>query len=257
MKQSFSRSPHLSLLVSLVVLLLLPFSAIAERGADLMQTLSVAKSSASPAGGAADLIVSNINMSPGKPNSNDQITVWTFVKNVGPVTAPASSLQLQVGGKLYPPITAPPLKVNQEWCFTTQTGPLRAWNYQITATVNPQHLVAETNYDNNKRIRKFTVAQGPQVFIRDITWNRSTKVWVAEVKNTSSARVEIGVTGFPLENGVSGMTKWANTSLAGYATFELRGDYSSFNVPAGTRLKVRVIKKGTNTMLDEKVRILD
>jgi hypothetical protein len=53
------------------------------------------------------------------------------------------------------------------------------------------------------------------------------------------------------------MTKWANTTFAGHGTFELLGDYSHFNVPVGTRLKVHVIKKNTTTVLDEKVMVLN
>lgn len=254
MKRILSRSNFWFLLFSLTALFLVPAAAFAETNLPQPvlkehKTLQVIA--------APDLVVSNINMSPGNPTTNDKIIVWTFVKNLGPAASPPSSLQLQIGGKIYPLISVPALPVNQDWRYTAEVKPLTAQNYTITAVVNPQKQTVETEYDNNKRIKKFTVTTGPAVFIKDITWDRSTKVWVATVKNATSVPILIGVTGFPLENGVPGMTKWANTTLAGHRTFELLGDYSGYNVPVGTRLKVHVIKKNTNTVLDEKVMVLN
>jgi hypothetical protein len=254
MKRIVSRSNYWFLLFSLTVLFLVPPVAFAET--NLLQPV-LKERTALPVSAASDLVVSNINMSPGKPTTNDKIIVWTFVKNLGPATTPPSSLQLQIGGKVYPLISVPGLPANQDWRYTAEVEPLTAQNYTITAIVNPQKQTVETNYDNNKRIKKFTVTVGPSVFIKNITWNRSTKVWVATVENATSAPIQIGMTGFPLENGVPGMTKWANTTLAGHGTFELLGDYSHFNVPVGTRLKVHVIKKNTTTVLDEKVMVLN
>jgi len=254
MKRIFSRSHYCFSLFSLITLFLVSPAAFAETNLPQPvlkehKTLQVIA--------APDLVVSNINMSPGNPTTNDKIIVWTFVKNLGPAASPPSSLQLQIGGKIYPLISVPALPFNQDWRYTAEVEPLTAKNYTITAIVNPQKQTVETNYDNNKRLKKFTVATGPSVFIKDITWDRSKKVWIATVKNATLAPIQIGVTGFPLENGVSGMTKWANTTLTGHGTFELSGDYSSYNVPVGTRLKVHVIKKNTTTVLDEKVLVLN
>ena len=259
MKQCVSPSKCLSILYCLAVLLLLPLEGLAQTRTDLAdRSQPVSKElKAVSAQNAPDLVVSNINMSPGKPTTNDKITVWTFVKNAGPAASPQSSLQLQIGGKIYPLITVPALPVNKDWRHTVEVEPLTAGNYQITAIVNPQKQIVETLYDNNKRKKSFTVVAGPPVFIKNITWSRSTKVWVATVKNTTSAPVRVGVAGFPLENGVQGMTKWADTTLAGHGTFELTGDYSHYNVPVGTRLKVHVINKNTNKVLDEKVMVLN
>jgi hypothetical protein len=254
MKKIVYCSNYWFLLISLLVFFQVPPAVFAQT--NLSQPV-MKEHKTLPVIAASDLVVSNINMSPGKPTTNDKITVWTFVKNLGPAASPPSSLQLQIGGKLYPLISVPALPVNQDWRYTTEVEPLTAKNYQITAIVNPQKQIVETKYDNNKRIKNFTVTAGPSVFINNITWNGSTKVWIATVKNATSAPVEIGVTGFPLENGVQGMTKWANTTLAGHGTFELLGDYSGFNVPVGTHLKVHVIKKNTNTVLDEKVIVLN
>lgn len=243
------------LLASLMVLLLLPLTAFSETKAPVIQPdqpiaedFKTLKKRLAP-----DLVVSNINMSPAKPNTNNTITVWTFVKNVGSTASPTSSLQLQIGGKIYPLITVPALPVNKEWRNTTVIEPLTAGNYRITAIVNPQKQTTESQYDNNQQTKSFTVVPGPSVFIQNITWDRSSKMWVATVKNAASAPARIGVAGFPLENGVPGMTKWANTTLTGHGTYNLIGDYSGYAVPAGTRLKVHVINKSTNAVIDEQV----
>lgn len=255
MKQGVVRPNHLYFLVMLMALWLLPPAAFAETDTatgqaspPIAKKLKTINKSAH-----SDLVVANINMSPGKPNTNSEIVVWTFVKNVGRQASQPSTLQLQIGGKIYPAIDVPALPVNQEWRYTANVKPLPAGNYRITAVVNPQKQTAEKRYDNNKRIRNFTVTTGPTVFIKDITWDRQTKLWVATVKNSSAAAVPVSIAGFPLENGATGMTKWAHTTLPKYGTFDLTGDYSSYNVPVGTRLKVHVIKKNTNAVLDQKV----
>jgi len=206
---------------------------------------------------APDLIVSNINMSPGKPTTITPITVWTFVKNNSAVPAPASTLQLQIGGKIYPPIAVPALPANKEWRHTSEVEALKAGNYRITGIINPQKQIVEARYDNNKNIKNFAVTAAPMVTITSITWNRPTKRWVATVKNTSSVPVPVAVVGFPLENGVQGMTKWANVNLAAHGSYSLAGDYSPFNVPPGTRLKVHVKKDNSNELFDEKIIVLD
>ena len=117
--------------------LLLPLAGLAQTKADLTdQSQPVSKElNAASAQSAPDLVVSTINMSPGKPTTNDKITVWTFVKNAGPAASPQSSLQLQIGGKIYPLITVPALPVNKDWRHTVEVEPLTAGNYQITAIV--------------------------------------------------------------------------------------------------------------------------
>jgi hypothetical protein len=259
MNRSTKRLSHLFFLLTLVVLWLSPVAASAATkpllnqqplpAAKILKKVSTSE--------ACDLIVSNINMSPGKPTTNDDLIIWTFIKNVGPIASPPTSLQLQIGGKIYPLIDVPALPVNQEWRYTSKVKALSAQNYRITATVNPQKQTKETKYANNKRIKNFTVTTGPSLFIKNITWDRPTKVWVATVKNATLAPVHIGIVGFPLENGQSGMTKWANTHIPGHGTFELVGDYSSYNVPVGTRLKVHVKKKNSDTIFDEKIITLD
>lgn len=206
---------------------------------------------------APDLIVSNIDISPANPESDSPITVKTFVKNIGAMDAPAATLNLQVGGKVYPPIAVPALPANKEWRHTTEVSPLKAGPYQITAMVNQQNQIGEKRIDNNKMIKTFTVTQAMAVIIKNFIWSRASMSWVATVENITAAPAQVAVVGYPLENGVPGMTKWANTTIAGHGTFSLSGDYFSFSVPAGTRLKVHVKKENADVLLDEKIFVLD
>lgn len=212
-----------------------------------------------PSGTAAapDLVVSNIDVSPASPESDSPITVKTFVKNIGAMDAPPATLHLQIGGKVYPPIAVPALPATKEWRQTTEVGTLKAGPYQITATVNQQNQIGEKRTDNNTTVKTFTVKQAIAVIIKNVIWNRASMTWVATVENSTPAPAPVAVVGFPLENGVPGMTKWANTTLPGHGTFSLSGDYSSFSVPAGTRLKVHVKKENSDVLLDEKIIVLD
>ncbi|MDD2338076.1 MAG: hypothetical protein PHD01_16065, partial [Geobacteraceae bacterium] len=72
MKRILSRSNYWFLLFSLTALFLVPAAAFAET--NLPQPV-LKEHKIVPASPASDLVVSNINMSPGKPTTNDTITV--------------------------------------------------------------------------------------------------------------------------------------------------------------------------------------
>ena len=94
--------------------------------------------------------------------------------------------------------------------------------------------------------------------IRGVTWSRSTKKWVATVRNDGSVAAKVSIAGFPLENGVPGMTVWVNNvHLGPNQERQLIGDYGNFNVPSGTRLKVHVLLKPDKIKLDEKVIVMN
>ncbi len=210
-----------------------------------------------------DLIISKINFSPGKPTVNDKITFWVFVKNIGKVKSGASKLQFRVGGESRPPLASVPgLAPGKEYRFTRKAKLTVAQNYQVTATADYQKKVSESNEKNNVKKKRFSVAAGSKqpdlkVFIKSVIWNRATKTWVATVRNDGSHAANIAIAGWPMENGVPGMTFWKNTSLPPHVETRLTGDYSNFTVPPGTRLKVHVILKPSNKKLDEKIIIMN
>ncbi|MCG6926943.1 MAG: hypothetical protein LJF30_16755 [Acidobacteria bacterium] len=109
--------------------------------------------------GQPDLIVSNINFSPGAPKAGDEITFWVFVKNVGDAPATASSLRFKVGGETYPPVVGvPALDPDEEYRFTRKVTLSVAQNYQVTGWADDLDDVAESDEANNTTARVFTVA---------------------------------------------------------------------------------------------------
>jgi hypothetical protein len=94
---------------------------------------------------------------------------------------------------------------------------------------------------------------GIKAVVENIIWHRPTKQWVATVRNNTALPVTVGIAGFPLENGAQGMTVWSTETIPAEGTVELAGDYSSYSVPPGTRLKVHVLLKPSNTKIHEKI----
>jgi hypothetical protein len=109
--------------------------------------------------GEPDLIVSNINFSPGAPKAGDEITFWVFVKNIGNASATASSLRFKVGGETYPPVVdVPALEADAEYRYTRKVTLSVAQNYQVTGWADDLGDVAESDEANNTTARVFTVA---------------------------------------------------------------------------------------------------
>ena len=109
--------------------------------------------------GTPDLIVSNINFSPGAPQAGDEITFWVFVKNTGDGPATASSLRFKVGGETYPPVVGvPALAPDEQYKFTRKVTLSVAQNYQVTGWADALGDVAESDEGNNTTARVFTVA---------------------------------------------------------------------------------------------------
>ena len=109
--------------------------------------------------GEPDLIVSNINFSPGAPKAGDEITFWVFVKNIGNASATASSLRFRVGGETYAPLyDIPALDPDQQHRITRRVTLSVAQNYQVTGWADDEDDVAESDEGNNTTARTFTVA---------------------------------------------------------------------------------------------------
>jgi len=110
-----------------------------------------------------DLVVSNINASPGKPVAGAEITLWIFVKNAGHVPAGASEVRVQVGGESNPPvIQVPALNPGQQFRYTRKVTFDRPGNYRVTVTADAGHAVAEANEGNNVRRKTIVVAPAPK-----------------------------------------------------------------------------------------------
>ena len=109
--------------------------------------------------GAPDLIVSIINFSPGAPTAGDEITFWVFVKNIGNVSATASSLRFKVGGETHAPqYDIPALDPEQQHRITRKVTLSVAQNYQATGWADDLGQVDESDEGNNTTAKVFTVA---------------------------------------------------------------------------------------------------
>jgi subtilase family serine protease len=157
-----------------------------------------------------DLIVSRINYSPGSPLENQEITVWIFVKNNGPVPAEASGLKVAVGGESLTTATVipvPALPPGREWRYTRKVTFSRASNYVVKALADASGDLVESNENNNRGEKVITVKKGarPDLKISKINFspakpwqNEEITFWVF-VKNTgpgpaapSTLRVQVG-----------------------------------------------------------------
>jgi len=96
----------------------------------------------------------------------------------------------------------------------------------------------------------------PDVFIQDLTWDQGAKSWRAVVKNQNNAPVNVVVTGYVLENAMPGTTIQTPVEISAHGTAHVVGNYWAFNLPPGTRLKVNVMMKPSNKLMDSKVVVL-
>jgi hypothetical protein len=109
--------------------------------------------------GEPDLIVSNINFSPGAPKAGDEITFWVFVENIGDGPSSSSSLRFKVGGESQPPVVdVPDLAPGEEYRYTRKVTLNVAQGYQATAWADDLDDVTESDEGNNTTARVFTVA---------------------------------------------------------------------------------------------------
>ncbi len=111
----------------------------------------------------ADLVVSNINYSPGAPVEGDEITIWVFVKNVGQARSDASGVRVKVGGETHPPvIPVPALNPSQQFRYEKKITFNDTGNYIVTATADAANAVVESNEGNNVASKGILVKAAPK-----------------------------------------------------------------------------------------------
>ena len=139
-----------------------------------------------------DLVVSKINFSPGNPTASDEITLWVFVKNIGPGKAGNSGVRVKVGGESNPPvIQVPALPPGQEWRYSKKFTLGREGGYIVTVTADAMNTLSETNEGNNSKQATIRVAPAPKpdLVVTKINYSpakpkqhEQVKVWIF-VKN--------------------------------------------------------------------------
>jgi hypothetical protein len=154
-----------------------------------------------PAWAAAkpDLVVSNINFSPGKPMAGDEITLWVFVQNRGQAPAGPFGVRVKVGGESNPPvIPASGLSPGQQFRYDKKVTFDRPGDYIVTVTADAANAVAESAEGNNvgtKTIHVFPRPQ-PDLVVTKINYSpgkpkqhQPVKVWYF-VKNVGPGKAE-------------------------------------------------------------------
>jgi subtilase family serine protease len=110
-----------------------------------------------------DLVVSNINYSPGAPVEGNEITLWVFVKNVGQAPSGASGVRVKVGGESNPPvIPVPALNPSQQFSYEKKITFNNAGNYTVTITADAANAVVESNENNNVMSKSILVKAAPK-----------------------------------------------------------------------------------------------
>jgi len=139
----------------------------------------------------------------------------------------------------------------------------------LTAPQSAGGLVIKAKYDNpnccpaqeEDLLDTMEIADNgfgiPDVFIQDLTWDHASKRWTAVIKNQNNAPVDVVVTGYVLENAMPGTTIHTPLEIPANQTAQAVGNYWTFNLPPGTRLKVNVILKPSNKLMNSKVIVLN
>ena len=123
----------------------------------------VAPAVGTPKAARPDLIISKINFSPGNPVTDDEITLWVFVKNAGQGSSGPSDLQVKVGGESNPPvIQVPALDPGKEYRHTRKVTFGRTGNYIVTATADVRNAVEESHENNNIQQKTLQVKEPPK-----------------------------------------------------------------------------------------------
>ena len=113
-----------------------------------------------------DLVISKVNYSPGSPDTNSEITMWVFVKNMGVGRAETSVSDIDITPKPsnagYAAQQVPALNPGQEWRYSKKFSLDRAVNFNVKIRADRDTEVAESNEHNNEKRISIAVRQGPK-----------------------------------------------------------------------------------------------
>ncbi len=217
--------------------------------------------------GQADLVIANINFSPGNPRAGEEIIFWVMVRNRGNAQAAASMLRFQVGGESNPPESSvPALGPGEEYLHERRVTLNVAQNYRATATADGRSHVAESNEGNNVRTKDFSVqpalAPGqPDLQIRLINMSpaapklgQEITFWVF-VKNEGDAqagssilRFQVGGETFPPETPVPALGPGQEYRHERKVSLGVAQNYRS-TATADALNEVAESKEGTNILI--------
>lgn len=111
-------------------------------------------------GAKPDLVVSNINYSPGHPKEHEQVTVWYFVKNIGQGTSQPCKLGTTNSLNSYHiwhEEKVPALDPGREWRYQGYFISNAAGDFKIKAVIDKANKIYESNEGNNERLKDIKV----------------------------------------------------------------------------------------------------
>ncbi|MFD5030079.1 discoidin domain-containing protein [Streptomyces sp. NPDC058405] len=96
-----------------------------------------------------DLQVTAVTAAPAAPVESDPITLSATVRNAGAVAAPASTVELRLGGTKVGTASVGALAAGASSTVTADIGARDAGTYQLSAVADPANAVIEQNETNN------------------------------------------------------------------------------------------------------------
>ncbi|BCJ50600.1 hypothetical protein Asp14428_20750 [Actinoplanes sp. NBRC 14428] len=122
-----------------------------------------------------DLVVTGLTWSPATPDETTPVTVAVTVQNRGTAAAPASSLNVSVGGTVAGTAAVGALAAGASTTVQVNAGRRGQGSYAVSAVVDPSNTVPEQNNDNNSFTSptQLVVAQapGPDLQVLSVTTN--------------------------------------------------------------------------------------
>jgi hypothetical protein len=179
-----------------------------------------------------DLVVTGTTWTPANPTEASQITLSATVRNAGSANAPATTVNVSLGGTVAGSAQVGALAAGASATVPVNAGTRPTGNYTVTSTVDPSNTVVEQNDTNNTYTAPtplvITQAPGPDLEVTGITSNPPNPAVGAAVTFNVSVRNRGtgGAAATVTRVSVGGATLNANTgAIAAGATV---------NVNAGT-----------------------
>ncbi|MEJ2153831.1 MAG: CARDB domain-containing protein [Desulfobacteraceae bacterium] len=107
-----------------------------------------------------DLVVSKINFSPARPKPGEQVTVWYFVKNIGPgksMPCILGTTDSKNSYHIWHEERVPALDSGREWRYQGLFLAAASGNFKIKAVIDKKGKVDESNENNNERLKDIKV----------------------------------------------------------------------------------------------------
>ena len=122
-----------------------------------------------------DLVVTDTTWSPANPTEASQVTLSATVRNTGTASAPATTVNVNIGGTVAGSAQVAALAAGATATVSVNAGTRPAGTYTVTSTVDPTNTVIEQNDANNTYTAPtpLVIAQapGPDLEITGITPN--------------------------------------------------------------------------------------